>query len=189
MEQEAGAPHRPDVERRQDRRRAVRRQRQLHQAGRRPPRHRAHGLQVPRPERRRGQHHQPTTGTGGAGDGIAPDRLAGIITPPERVMTVRSLLMPGRTASNLIQFVQETGFQNMAAPVAEGAAKPQSDLTLELVDTPVRTIAHWFKASNQVLADIPLLQSYIDGRARYGLKYEEERSCSPATAPARTCWA
>ena len=116
-----------------------------------------------------------TTGTGGAGHAIAPDRLSGIITPPQRRMTVRNLLMPGRTGSNLIQFVQETGFQNMAAPVAEAAAKPQSDLSLDLVDTPVRTIAHWIKASNQVLADIPQLQSYIDGRIRYGLEYVEEQ--------------
>ncbi|MEH2476240.1 HK97 family phage major capsid protein [Nitrobacteraceae bacterium AZCC 2161] len=115
-----------------------------------------------------------TTGTGGAGAGIAPDRLTGIITPPNRRMTVRDLLLPGRTGSNLIQFVQETGFQNMAAMVAEGSSKPQSDLSLDLVDTPVRTLAHWIKASNQVLSDIPLLQSYIDGRLRYGLQYVEE---------------
>lgn len=114
-------------------------------------------------------------GTGGVGEAIAPDRRPGIITPPERKLTVRSLLMPGRTSSNIVQFVQETGFQNMAAAQAEGQMKAQSDLSMELVDTPVRTIAHWFKASNQVLSDIPLLQSYIDGRARYGLKYEEER--------------
>ena len=116
-----------------------------------------------------------TTGTGGAGNAIAPDRLSGIITPPNRRMTVRDLLLPGRTSSNLLQFVQETGFQNMAAMVAEGGAKPQSDLSLDLVDTPVRTLAHWIKASNQVLADVPQLQSYIDGRLRYGLQYVEEQ--------------
>jgi HK97 family phage major capsid protein len=114
------------------------------------------------------------TGTGGVGTAIFPDRQVGIITPPNRRMTIRALLMPGRTGSNMIEYVQETGFQNMAAPVAETALKPQSDLSLDLVSTPVRTIAHWFKASNQVLADIPLLQSYIDGRARYGLEFQEE---------------
>jgi HK97 family phage major capsid protein len=115
-----------------------------------------------------------TSGTGGVGNAIAPDRLAGVITPPQRRMTVRDLILPGRTGSNLIQYVQETGFQNMAATVAEGNTKPQSDLSMDLVDTPVRTIAHWIKASVQVLADIPLLQSYIDGRLRYGLMYVEE---------------
>lgn len=116
-----------------------------------------------------------TTGTGGVGVGIRPDRVPGVIAPPERVLTIRDLIMPGRTASNAIEFVQETGFQNMAAPQAgEGAVKAQSDLAFTLKSTPVRTIAHWFRASKQVLSDLPLLQSYINGRAIYGLKYVEE---------------
>ncbi|PMV79624.1 MULTISPECIES: phage major capsid protein [unclassified Pseudomonas] len=116
-----------------------------------------------------------TTGTGGVGVGIQPTRVAGIITDPERQFTIRDLIMPGRTASNAVEFVQETGFQNMAAPQAgEGALKAQSDLSFGMVTTTVKTIAHWFKASKQVLSDIPLLQSYINGRAIYGLKYKEE---------------
>lgn len=116
-----------------------------------------------------------TTGTGGVGVGIQPTRVAGIITDPERQFTIRDLIMPGRTGSNAVEFVQETGFQNMAAPQAgEGALKAQSDLSFGMVTTTVKTIAHWFKASKQVLSDIPLLQSYINGRAIYGLKYKEE---------------
>lgn len=116
-----------------------------------------------------------TTGTGGVGVGIQPTRVAGIITDPERQFTIRDLIMPGRTSSNAVEFVQETGFQNMAAPQAgEGALKAQSDLSFGMVTTTVKTIAHWFKASKQVLSDIPLLQSYINGRAIYGLKYKEE---------------
>lgn len=115
-----------------------------------------------------------TTGTGGVGAAIQPDRQAGIITAPDRTFMVRDLIMPGRTASNSIEYVRESGYQKMAAAVAEGAAKPQSDLSFELKTTTVKTIAHWFRASKQVLADIPLLQSYIDGRAIYGLKYVEE---------------
>lgn len=116
-----------------------------------------------------------TNGTGGVGVGIQPTRVPGIITDPERQFTIRDLIMPGRTGSNAVEFVQETGFQNMAAPQAgEGAAKAQSDLSFGLVTTTVKTIAHWFRASKQVLSDIPLLQSYINGRAIYGLKYKEE---------------
>lgn len=116
-----------------------------------------------------------TTGTGGVGVGIQPTRVAGIITDPERQFTIRDLIMPGRTGSNAVEFVQETGFQNMAAPQAgEGALKAQSDLSFGMVTTTVKTVAHWFKASKQVLSDIPLLQSYINGRAIYGLKYKEE---------------
>lgn len=115
-----------------------------------------------------------TTGTGGVGSAIRPDRLEGIVGPAQREFTIRDLIMPGRTGSNSVEYVRESGFQNMAASVAEGARRAQSDLSFELVMAPVRTIAHFFKASRQVLDDIPLLQSYIDGRARYGLKYAEE---------------
>lgn len=115
-----------------------------------------------------------TSGQGGVGVAIQPDRLPGIQMPAQRQFVVRDLIMPGRTASNAVEYVQESGFTNSAAPVAEGAQKPQSDITFELKTTTVKTIAHWFRASKQVLADVPLLQSYINGRATYGLKYKEE---------------
>lgn len=116
-----------------------------------------------------------TNGTGGVGVGIQPTRVPGIVADPERQFVIRDLIMPGRTGSNAVEFVQESGFQNMAAIQAtEGAAKAQSDISFALKTTNVVTIAHWFRASKQVLSDIPLLQSYINGRAIYGLKYKEE---------------
>lgn len=116
-----------------------------------------------------------TTGTGGVGVAIQPTRVPGIVADPERQFVIRDLIMPGRTSANAVEFVQESGFQNMAAIQAtEGAAKAQSDISFALKTTNVVTIAHWFRASKQVLSDIPLLQSYINGRAIYGLKYKEE---------------
>ncbi len=115
-----------------------------------------------------------TDANGSAGDLIIPDRQDGIVAPPERRMTVRDLLTPGRTASNSIQYVQETGFVNAAATVAEGGLKPQSDIKFDLLTKPVATIAHWVQASKQILADAPMLESYVDGRLRYGLAYAEE---------------
>lgn len=115
-----------------------------------------------------------TSGGGAAGDLIVPQRNPGIIRQPDRAMTIRDLLSVGRTTSNSIEFVQETGFTNNAAPVAEGAQKPESSLEFTLQTTPVRTIAHWIQASKQILQDVPALQSYIDTRMRFGLEIEEE---------------
>ncbi|ORE90639.1 phage major capsid protein, HK97 family [Stappia sp. 22II-S9-Z10] len=119
------------------------------------------------------------TGTQGsntsAGASLVPsDRRAGIVAPPNRAMTIRDLLMPGTTSSNNVEYTQETGFTNNADVVSETTAKPKSDITFELENAPVRTIAHYFKASRQILDDAPGLQSYIDGRARYGLMFKEE---------------
>lgn len=106
---------------------------------------------------------------------VAPDRGYGIHAAPERRLTIRDLIAPGRTDSNSYEFVQETGFTNSAAPVAEGAAKPYSELEFELKTAPVRTLAHLFKASRQILDDAPALQSFIDARASYGLRLAEEQ--------------
>jgi len=92
----------------------------------------------------------------------------------QRRLTVRDLIAPGETTSNAIEYVTEVAFTNSAAPVAEGALKPKSDITFNLVNAPVRTIAHFVKASRQVLDDAAQLRSIIDQRLRYGLAYQEE---------------
>jgi HK97 family phage major capsid protein len=99
---------------------------------------------------------------GAAGDLVVPDR-AGLISPPERRLTVRDLLTPGRTSSSSIQYPQETGFTNASGVVAEdGTLKPQSDIKFDLKTSPVTTIAHWVLATRQIMDDVPMLQSYID---------------------------
>jgi HK97 family phage major capsid protein len=116
-----------------------------------------------------------TDTTGAAGDLVVPDRGA-LIAPPSRRLTVRDLLTPGRTSSSSIQYPQETLFTNAAATVAETGlvTKPQSDLKFDIKTAAVTTIAHWVLATRQILDDAPMLQSYIDGRLRYGLAYAEE---------------
>ena len=116
-----------------------------------------------------------TSLSGSAGVNIVPDRLP-MVQPLVQRLFVRDLLRFGRTNSSSVEFVRESGFTNNAAPVSENptGVKPESDLTFELDSAPVATIAHWLRASKQVLADVPMLMSYIDGRLSYGLKLKEE---------------
>jgi HK97 family phage major capsid protein len=44
----------------------------------------------------------------------------------------------------------------------------------DIVTSNVTTIAHWVQATRQILDDVPMLQSYINGRLIYGLKYVED---------------
>ncbi|WP_375591592.1 phage major capsid protein [Chitiniphilus eburneus] len=115
-----------------------------------------------------------TSATTSAGQAVQPQVLPGAQALPDRRMTVRDLLTPGRTDSNAIEYVRETGFTNNAAPVSETVRKPESNITFELVNTTVKTLAHFMKASKQILADFGQLQSFIDYRLRYGLMYVEE---------------
>lgn len=116
-----------------------------------------------------------TSADASAGDLVPEDRRPGILMPGLRRMTIRDLITPGRTSSNAIQYVKETGFTNNADVVSESTQKPESDLTFDLVTTAVATIAHWVHASKQILDDAPMLQSYVDGRLRYGLAFVEEQ--------------
>lgn len=116
-----------------------------------------------------------TTNTAGAmGAAIAPNRLPGVQGLPQRRMTIRNLLMPGRTDTPNIEFIQETGFTNNAAAVAEGALKPESDMKLAEKAVSTKVIAHWTRATRQILSDFSQSRSLIDNRLLYGLAFKEE---------------
>jgi HK97 family phage major capsid protein len=100
--------------------------------------------------------------------------LAQPLQPLLRRLTVRDLLMPGRTNKSVIFYQRETGFTNNAAPVSEGSLKPKSEITFELVTEPVRTIAHLLDISLQMLDDVEFIQSYVQNRMTYELKLIEE---------------
>ena len=116
-----------------------------------------------------------TDADGSAGDLVRTERVQGMMQMiPDRRMTVRDLLAPGTTNSNAIEYVQETGFTNAAAMVAEGTTKPESSMKFDLKSAPVRKIAHWMLASSEILMDAAGLRSMIDYRLRYGLEFVEE---------------
>ncbi len=114
-------------------------------------------------------------GAGGMGAAVHAGHLPGILPLPQRRMTVRGLLMPGQTDQPIIDYDRETGFANNADVVAEGALKPQSDFSIEEVQTRTKVIAHWIRASKQTLSDVSQIRSIIDNRLLYGLSFKEEQ--------------
>lgn len=107
---------------------------------------------------------------------VPAQRVPGIIPGAFRSLRVREALPQGVTESNAVEYTRELAFTNNAAETEEGGQKPESSLTFELESAPVRTIAHFIKASKQVLEDAAALRSYIDTRMRYGvdLRYDNQ---------------
>jgi HK97 family phage major capsid protein len=114
-----------------------------------------------------------TTTTGGSG--VIPEYLPTPIIPAFQPLSIRNLLDVGTTESNLIEWVRELVYTNAAAVAPEGTLKPQSDITYQRLNVPVTTLAHFIRASKQILADFKQLQTLINGRLTFGLKLVEEK--------------
>lgn len=102
-----------------------------------------------------------------------------LVPRPFRTRRVRDLFPVQRTSSNLIDYFRITGFTNNASVVGERDGsnfqlKPQSALSMELAQAPVRTIAHFEVAHRNVLADEPQLQGVINNELLYGLRLVED---------------
>lgn len=88
---------------------------------------------------------------------------------------VRDLLRTVPIQTSSVDYPTQTTRTNMAAPVAEGAAKPYSDYAWSSATVVVRTLAHLTKITRQALDDAPRLVGEIDSEMRYGLGFVEER--------------
>jgi HK97 family phage major capsid protein len=99
-----------------------------------------------------------------------PGMIPGSFVP----LTVRAAMRVIPVTTNAVNSLRENSWLNSAAEVSEGAAKNESDITFAPYDVPVRTIAHWLKISNQLLADAPAVVAYIETRLRDGLEQRIE---------------
>lgn len=114
-----------------------------------------------------------TDSAGSVGSLVVPhrDTMVGL---PRRRLTIRDLLNVVQITSGSVEYPRQSALNNNANVVAEGALKPESDMKFELKNVPVRTIAHFMKASRQILDDAPQLRDMIDQELRYGLALVEE---------------
>ena len=113
-----------------------------------------------------------------------------------RELTVADLVTQGTTASDTVEYVRVTTKTNNAAPVAEATSaaagaisgatpgpytvatpsgtKPESALALEIVNTAVKTIAHWIPITKRAAADAGQVRTLVDNFLLYGLAEELE---------------
>jgi HK97 family phage major capsid protein len=105
---------------------------------------------------------------------LVPQYLPGIQSIQLKRLVVADLIASGTADSNTIIYMVETLFTNAAAPVAEGAAKPESALAFDQKTDPVSKIAHWLPVTEEMLEDVAAIRSYIDARLRLGVSLAEE---------------
>jgi HK97 family phage major capsid protein len=104
-----------------------------------------------------------------------PMQMPGVIPGDFAPTSIRAALRSIPVSSNLVNSIREDAWNNSAAGVAQGGAKPESDITFEQYNVAIETVAHWIKVSNQLLADAPAIVAYIDTRLRDGLAQEVDR--------------
>jgi HK97 family phage major capsid protein len=110
----------------------------------------------------------------GSANVVAQDRRPGIVPILFERLTVADLMPNTTTTSNTVRAVVESTATNNAATVAEGAAKPASVLNYNVVDEPIRKIANYIKVSDEMLEDLPYVQSQISGRLSLFVQIQEE---------------
>lgn len=122
--------------------------------------------------------------TGGLPDTIVvPDRVPGILTQQFVRPTVRDAFGNTPTTSNLIQYVRELvlSHTNAADFVAEASAtsdgtgtKPESAMVFDDDEAPVREVATWIPMNENVIDDVPGLQSLVENRLLDFLAQKED---------------
>ncbi|MBS0218024.1 MAG: phage major capsid protein [Proteobacteria bacterium] len=107
---------------------------------------------------------------------VNPQRYTGQIgADPRRVLSLFDVLPRLKVNSNAFEFHRLDSYTNAAAYQAtEGSAKAAGAMPTSLLTAPITTIAHYFKASEQVLSDVPALQMQMDNLLRYGVLAKAE---------------
>lgn len=127
-----------------------------------------------RPGRFRAETKMITTGSGAGSPLVSSTYDPSTPLLGRRRLVIRDLIPIAQVSTHLIEYARQVSRPTAAAPVAEGALKPESDMGFELVSLPTQVIAHWITASRQVMEDLPQLRDLIDTELRYGLREKEE---------------
>lgn len=107
-------------------------------------------------------------------DVLSTTRLLEIMRMPTRTQRIKDLFTVFPTTQGSIQFLRESVFTNNADTVAEGAVKPETNITFTDDTVAVSTIAHWMPVTRQLLEDVTALEAYIQRRLVEGLKLVED---------------
>ena len=115
-----------------------------------------------------------TTAAGGVGL-LQPQYLPGVLPLLFQRLTVADLMPNGTASGNSIIYMRESAVTNSAATVAEGGLKPASDINYAQVTETFKKIANTLKISDEMLQDVPYVQSQVNGRLVFFVQQKEEQ--------------
>jgi HK97 family phage major capsid protein len=87
---------------------------------------------------------------------------------------IADLMPQGSTDSDTITYPVETVTATGAAEVAEGATKPEAQISFADTDEPVRTIAVLLPVTNKALRNQSFLRAYLNARLRLFVQMRED---------------
>jgi HK97 family phage major capsid protein len=112
----------------------------------------------------------------GAGLIPVPQVLSGVSETLFEQLGVADVFSAASATTSSVRYVVEGTADSGAAGVAEGGAKPPSDLALSTVDEPIRKIATSIVISDELLDDgVVSVSTYLNSRLSLFVKIEEER--------------
>jgi HK97 family phage major capsid protein len=111
----------------------------------------------------------------GAGLVPVPQVAPGVVTKLFEPLGVADVFAQSQATTSTVRYINEGTATSGAAGVAEGSAKPASDLAYSTVDEPVRKIATSITTSDELLEDAANVEQFVNSRLSLFVKIEEER--------------
>lgn len=105
---------------------------------------------------------------------VAPQYDPVIQGAPRQNLLIRDLIPTTPVTGQTFTYFKELLHTLGAGMVAEGAAKPTSNVTFEQVTDTIKKIAVWMPVTDEALDDVPQLYSYIQELLRYDLELKRE---------------
>lgn len=105
---------------------------------------------------------------------VAPQYDPVIQGAPRQNLLIRDLIPTTPVTGQAFTYFKELLHTMGAGMVAEGAAKPTSNVTFEQITDTIKKIAVWMPVTDEALDDVPQLYSYIQELLRYDLELKRE---------------
>lgn len=112
---------------------------------------------------------------------LATDYMPGFVPQGVRQVRVRDLFTILPTTAGAGKYLRETGYTNAAATKAESTdpssanSYSASTITNTLQTWTIQSIGHYIRFPQELMEDVPLLESYLASRMEAGVDDEEDR--------------